>query len=215
MDSQAFALEVQSRVLAFCHEYDERLPAYSFVPLTDDQGRVKVMKSRLWNEVRAAEVFGSWLKTTPEMEVKTALGEAVAEEFQHAVLLRQALSERRADPDDYRPLPAQVAMFNAFEAQMGTVERMAAFPLAGEGVADYMIQRCIEAGSVPDWVTAPYRTIHADEEAHGSFPAEVIGKYATTEDQQEAVWRAIEMSLALRRQYFDNLDRWVFEDRVW
>ena len=32
--------------MAFCHEYDGRLPAYSFVPLTDDASRAKVMKSR-------------------------------------------------------------------------------------------------------------------------------------------------------------------------
>ncbi len=92
---------------------------------------------------------------------------------------------------------------------------MAAFPLAGEGVAVYMIQKSLEAGSVPEWVVKPYGNIHADEETHGSFPAEVIAKYATTAEQQYAVRRAVEMSLTLRRHYFENLDGWVFEDRVW
>ena len=110
MDGRKFALEMQSRVMAFCQQFDDRLPAYSFVPLTDDASRIKVMKSRLWNEVRAAEVFGSWLKTIPEMEVKATLGAAVAEEFEHAVLLRQALRARGAEPNDYQPLPAQMAI---------------------------------------------------------------------------------------------------------
>ena len=46
MDGKRFSLDVQSRVMAFCHEYNGRLPAYSFVPLTDDASRAKVMKSR-------------------------------------------------------------------------------------------------------------------------------------------------------------------------
>jgi hypothetical protein len=38
-------------------------------------------------------------------------------------------------------------------------------------------------------------------------------KYATTEEKQEKAARAVAMSLVLRRAYFDNLDRWVYEDK--
>jgi hypothetical protein len=106
-----------------------------------------------------------------------------------------------------------MAMFNAFEGLIDTVERIAAFPMAGEGVADYLIAKSLKAGSVPDWVTAPYQKIHADEEEHGNYPFEILVKYATTAEKQEKAARAVAMSLGLRRAYFDNLDRWVFENK--
>lgn len=212
MDSHAFAGKVQQRVAEFCKGLDESLPAYSYVPLTTDEMRIKVMQSRLFNEVRAAEVFGSWLKTTPELEVKAILAEAIHEEFVHAEYLSEALKGKDAAPYDYRPLPAQMGMFNGFEALSETCERIAAFPFAGEGVADYLIAKSLAAGTVPEWVTGPYQRIHDDEEQHGNYPFELLVKYATTPEIQDRVARAVEMSLMLRRQYFDNLDRWVYQD---
>lgn len=212
MDSREFAGKVQQRVAEFCKGLDESLPAYSYVPLTTDEMRIKVMQSRLFNEVRAAEVFGSWLKTTPELEVKAILAEAIHEEFVHAEYLSEALKGKGATPYDYRPLPAQMGMFNGFEALSETCERVAAFPFAGEGVADYLIAKSLAAGTVPEWVTGPYQRIHDDEEQHGNYPFELLVKYATTPEIQDRVARAVEMSLMLRRQYFDNLDRWVYQD---
>jgi hypothetical protein len=104
-------------------------------------------------------------------------------------------------------------MFNAFEGLTDTVERIAAFPMAGEGVADYLIAKSIDAATVPSWVTEPYRRIHQDEAEHGNYPFEILVKYATTEEKQEKAARAVAMSLVLRRAYFDNLDRWVYEDK--
>ena len=124
-------------------------------------------------------------------------------------------SGRASSPTTYKPLPAQMAMFNAFDALTGTVERIAAFPLAGEGVADYLIRMSLSADTVPDWVLEPYRAIHEDEAVHGSYPVEVLATYATTPEQQDAVRRAVEMGLTLRRQYFQNLDQWVFEGKPW
>lgn len=212
MDSHEFARKVQQRVAEFCRGLDARLPAYSYIPLTTDEMRIKVMQSRLFNEVRAAEVFGSWLKTTPELEVKAILAEAIHEEFVHAEYLSEALRSKGATPYDYRPLPAQMGMFNGFESLSETCERIAAFPFAGEGVADYLIGKSLADGAVPEWVTGPYRRIHDDEEQHGNYPFELLVKYATTPEIQDRVERAVEMSLMLRRQYFDNLDRWVYQD---
>jgi hypothetical protein len=215
MDSSEFAREMEARVAAFCRTLDARPPAYSYIPLTNDEQRIKVMKSRLFNEVRAGEVLGTWLKGTPEREVKFALAHAVHEEFLHAELLAQTLKSKGVDPYDYRPMPAQVGMFNASEALTATVERMATFPLAGEGVADYLIAMCLRSQKVPRWVLAPYRDIHEDEQGHGNYPAEVLAKYAITEEQQDRARRGVEMGLMLRQQYFDSLDRWVFEDKAW
>lgn len=215
MDSREFAKTLQSRVAEFCQSLDAKLPAYSYIPLTTDEMRVKVMQSRLFNEIRAGEIFGGWLKSTPELEVKKTLAEAVHEEYVHADYLEEALRSKGAVPYDYDPLPAQMAMFNAFEGLTSTVERIAAFPMAGEGVADYLIAKSLKAGSVPSWVTTPYQKIHEDEEEHGNYPFDILVKYATTTETQQRAARAVAMSLVLRRQYFDNLDRWVFDGRLY
>jgi hypothetical protein len=215
MDSREFAQSIEKQVAAFCKSLDARLPAYSYIPLTTDEMRIKVMQSRLFNEIRAGEIFGGWLKSTPELDVKKTLAEATHEEYEHAGFLEEALRGKGATPHDYKPLPAQMAMFNAFEGLTDTVERIAAFPMAGEGVADYLIAKSLKAGTVPTWVTAPYQRIHEDEEQHGNYPFEILVKYATTPVKQERAACAVAMSLALRRAYFDNLDRWVFEGRLY
>jgi hypothetical protein len=213
MDSREFAKKIENQVADFCKLLDAKLPAYSYIPLTTDEMRIKVMQSRLFNEIRAGEIFGGWLKSTPELDVKKTLAEAAHEEYQHASFLEEALRQKGAVPYDYRPLPAQMAMFNAFEGLTDTVERIAAFPMAGEGVADYLIAKSLNAGTVPTWVTEPYKRIHEDEAEHGNYPFEILVKYATTPEKQECAARAVAMSLALRRAYFDNLDRWVFEGK--
>ena len=215
MDSREFAKSLEKQVADFCKNLDAKLPAYSFIPLTNDEMRIKVMQSRLFNEIRAGEIFGGWLKSTPELDVKKTLAEATHEEYEHATFLEEALKSKGATPYDYKPLPAQMAMFNAFEGLTETVERIAAFPMAGEGVADYLIAKSLHAGTVPSWVTAPYQKIHEDEAEHGNYPFEILVKYATTPEKQEKAARGVAMSLVLRRAYFENLDRWVFEDKIY
>ena len=80
----------------FARTLDEKLPAYSYIPLTTDEMRVKVMQSRLFNEVRAGEIFGGWLKSTPELDVKKTLAEATHEEYEHATFLEDALRSKRS-----------------------------------------------------------------------------------------------------------------------
>ena len=215
LSSTAFAQEMVAQVQRFCEEHRARLPAYSYVPCSTDAQRLRVMQSRFFNEIRAAEVLGAWLKGTPEHEVKAALAEAIHEEFEHAELLAAAMRNHGVDPYAYQPLPGQVAMFNAFESLSQTIERMAAFPLAGEGVASFMMEQALAAPGVPEWIKAPYRQIIEDESEHGNFPAAVIARYADTQAKQDLVRRAVAMSLMLRRQYFANLDRWVFEDQFY
>jgi hypothetical protein len=213
MESREFAKTIEHQVADFCKNLDAKLPAYSYIPLTTDEMRVKVMQSRLFNEIRAGEIFGGWLKSTPELDVKKTLAEATHEEYVHAGYLEEALRAKGTVPYAYKPLPAQMAMFNAFEGLTDTVERIAAFPMAGEGVADYLIAKSLNSGTVPAWVAEPYQKIHEDEEEHGNYPFAILVKYATTADKQEKAARAVAMSLVLRRQYFDNLDRWVYENK--
>ena len=193
MNSEAFMQELLNTVNDFCRTLDDSPPAYSYIPLRTDEERIRVMQSRLFNELRAADLFGTWLKTTPEFEVKAALAESA----------------------HYRALPAQVAMFNAIEGLPDTCQRMAGFSLAGEAVATYLTQKCLQAPNVPDWIKQPYRRITQDEEGHGSMPQAILKRYATTEDKQDAARRAVAMRLVLFREYLASLDRWAMKKGPW
>ncbi len=215
MPNDEFLAELLGRVTDFCRELDGCPPAYSYIPLHTDEERIRVMKSRLFNELRAADLFGTWLKTTPEFEVKAALAESAHEEMIHAQLLSRLIRERGAEPFDYRPLPAQVAMFNALEGLNDTCQRMAGFSLAGEAVATYLTQKCLQAQNVPEWIKQPYRRITEDEEGHGSMPQAILKRYATSAETQEAARRAVAMRLVLFREYLASLDRWVIRKEQW
>jgi rubrerythrin len=213
--SEEFLGELLGLVTDFCRGLDRAPPAYSYIPLHTDEERIRVMKSRLFNELRAADLFGTWLKTTPEFEVKAALAESAHEEMIHAQLLSKRIQELGAEPFDYRALPAQVAMFNAVEGLNDTCQRVAGFSLAGEAVATYLTQKCLQSEHVPEWIKQPYRRIAEDEEGHGSMPQAILKRYATTDEKQEAARRAVVMRLVLFREYLASLDRWAMGNERW
>jgi 1,2-phenylacetyl-CoA epoxidase catalytic subunit len=215
MTAKDFVAELLAMVNDFCRTLDAQPPAYSYIPLRSDEERVRVMKSRLYNEVRAAELFGIWLKTTPELEVKAIMAESAHEEMEHAELLSKRIADFGFQPFDYQPLPAQMAMFNAMEGLTDTCQRMAGFSLAGEAVATYLTHKSLQAPTVPDWIKQPYRRITRDEEGHGSIPQEILQRYATTGERQEAARRAVAMRLVLFREYLNSLDRWATGTDRW
>src|SRR5439155_20852515 len=187
MNSEEFLNEILAPVHEFCRYLDTHPPAYCYVPLSTDEERIRVMQSRLFNELRAADLFGTWLKTTPELDVKATMAESAHEEMVHAQLLMKRIGDLGADPFDYKPLPAQVAMFNAMEGLNETCERIAGLSLAGETVANYLIQMCRKSPAVPEWIKQRYRRITEDEEGNGSMPQEVLKRYATSEHRQDRV----------------------------
>jgi 1,2-phenylacetyl-CoA epoxidase catalytic subunit len=215
MTSNDFVAELLAMVNTYCRTLDAHPPAYSYIPLGSDEERIRVMKSRLHNEVRAAELFGTWLKTTPELEVKAIMAESAHEEMEHAQLLSKRISDLGFDPFEYQPLPAQTAMFNAIEGLTDTCQRMAGFSLAGEAVATYLTRKCLQSTTVPDWIKQPYRKIARDEEGHSSIPQEILQRYATTEERQEAARRAVAMRIILFREYLSSLDRWAMGKERW
>lgn len=215
MDSETFLQEILAPVHEFCRVLDGNPPAYSYVPLRTDQERLRVMQSRLYNELRAADLFGTWLKTTPEFEVKATLAESAHEEMVHAQLLSKRIRDLGADPFDYKPLPAQTAMFNAMEGLNETCERIAGFSLAGETVANYLIQMSLQSPDVPEWIKQPYRKITEDEQGHGSVPQLFLKRYATTDERQDRVRRAVAMRMVLFREYLASLDRWSMGRERW
>src|ERR1043165_4981833 len=168
MNSEEFVAELLTRVKGFCRFLDPHPPAYCYIPLRSDEERIRVMQSRLFNELRAADLFAAWLKTTPELDVKATMAESAHEEMVHAQLLSKRIRDLGGEPFDYKPLPAQIAMFNAMEGLNDTCERVAGLSLAGETVANYLIQMCLKSPDVPEWIKQPYRKITEDEKGHGS-----------------------------------------------
>lgn len=215
MNPDAFLQEILAPVHDFCRTLDARPPAYSYIPLRSDEERIRVMQSRLCNELRAADLFGAWLRTTPELDVKAVMAESAHEEMTHARLLAQRIRDLGAEPFAYKPLPAQTAMFNAMEGLSETCERIAAFSLAGETVASHLIQLCLESPDVPEWIKQPYRRISEDEEGHGSAPQAFLKRYATTEERRDRVRRAVAMRILLFREYLASLDRWALGVAPW
>ena len=215
MHPEDFLQEILVPVHEFCRTLDSQPPAYSYIPLGSDEERIRVMQSRLFNELRAADLFGTWLKTTPELEVKAKMAESAHEEMVHAQLLANRIRELGAEPFAYKPLPAQIAMFNAMEGLNDTCERIAGLSLAGETVANYLIQMCLNSPAVPEWIKQPYRRITQDEEGHGSVPQEFLKRYATTEERQDRVRRAVAMRMVLFREYLASLDRWAMGKDRW
>jgi 1,2-phenylacetyl-CoA epoxidase catalytic subunit len=215
VDSAAFLQEILAPVREFCRTLDARPPAYSYIPLRTDEERIRVMQSRLFNELRAADLFGSWLRTTPELDVKATMAESAHEEMVHAQLLSKRIRDLGAEPFDYQPLPAQTAMFNAMEGLNETCERIAALSVAGETVANYLIQMCLKSADVPEWIKQPYRRITEDEEGHGSAPQEFLKRYATSDQRQDRVRRAVAMRMVLFREYLASLDRWAMGKDRW
>jgi 1,2-phenylacetyl-CoA epoxidase catalytic subunit len=215
MTTEQFVQELLEPVQAFCKTLDAQPPAYSYIPLKSDEERIRVMKSRLFNELRAADLYGAWLKTTPELDVKATMAESAHEEMTHAGLLSKRIQELGYNPFDYKPLPAQIAMFNAMEGLNDTCERVAGLSLAGETVAYYLIQMCLKSPAVPEWIKQPYRRITEDEAEHGSIPQKFLKQYATTPDRQDRVRRAVAMRMVLFREYLASLDRWAMGKANW
>jgi len=215
VDSAAFLQEILVPVREFCRTLDARPPAYSYIPLRTDEERIRVMQSRLFNELRAADLFGTWLRTTPELDVKATMAESAHEEMVHAQLLSKRIRDLGAEPFNYQPLPAQTAMFNAMEGLNETCERIAALSVAGETVANYLIQMCLKSADVPEWIKQPYRRITEDEEGHGSAPQEFLKRYATSDQRQDRVRRAVAMRMVLFREYLTSLDRWAMGKDRW
>jgi hypothetical protein len=87
--------------------------------------------------------------------------------------------------------------------------------LAGETVANHLIQMCLSSPAVPEWIKQPYRRITEDEAGHGSVPREFLKRYATDGDRQDRVRRAVAMRMVLFREYLASLDRWSMGQDRW
>ena len=119
------------------------------------------------------------------------------------------------EPGDLPDFSDPMALFNTLEGLESTVERLAAFPLAGEVLASYLIRKAVEAPNVPEWIREPYRQIGEEEEGHGDYPIELLIQLATTPKAQARLRRGVAMGISLRDHYFRELDEMAFGGRRW
>ena len=160
------------------------------------------MQSRLFNEIRAGEIFGGWLKSTPELDVKKIAGtKRLMKNTSTRHSLKKPLRSKGATPHDYQVLPAQMAMFNAFEGLTETVERIAAFPMAGEGVADYFIAKSLTPARFPAGSPRPIKKSTKTKKNMAITHLRFSSNTRRRRRNKINAARAVAMSLLLRRAY--------------
>ena len=217
MDSEAFVAELVSMVDDFCRTLDASPPAYSYIPLSTDDERVLVMKSRLFNEQRAADLYGSWLADDTGVRRKGAHGRVRPRgDGARRRFCRSAFRGLGHDPFDYRPLPAQTAMFNALEGLSDTCQRIAGFALAGESVATYLILKSLglrHRAGLDQGAVSPHSRGRGG--ARQRRRGRCCSPSPTTPERQDAARRAVAMRLVLFREYLASLDRWVLGKAPW
>ena len=93
MSREAFLQELLVPGREFCRTHDNYPTAYSYSPLSSDGERIRVMKSRLFNELLAADRFGAWVKTMLELDVKAIMAEPAHKEMTNEQLLSKRIRD--------------------------------------------------------------------------------------------------------------------------
>jgi 1,2-phenylacetyl-CoA epoxidase catalytic subunit len=171
---------------------------------SESEGRVDVvtlLKLALKSELEASELAGSWMPSTPEVDAKMALAQQCGDEMRHYDLIVRRLAELGEDLAGFEPLADGYSpLYQYLRGLRTTVERVAAGPFAREAIAEVrnaqFIAFCHAAG---DQATARLyeETIHPEEIYHHRVGREILAKYATTPELQEAAAAAMRNTLAI------------------
>ena len=171
---------------------------------SESEGQVEVttlLRLALASELEASELAAHWMPTTPEIDVKLLLAEQCGDEMKHYALLCHRLEEL-GEPPVAGEVPAEgySPLYHYVKGLRTTVERVAAGPFAREAIAEVrnaqFIALCDRQG---DAETARlYRdTIQPEEILHHRLGRELLEKYCTTPELQEAAATAARATLAI------------------
>lgn len=171
---------------------------------SESEGNVEVvtlLKLAMTSELEAAEIAAYWLPTTPEIDAKTVLAEQCADELKHYNLIKDRLREMGEDLESFDALAdGHSPLYQYLRGLRTTPERIAAGPFATEAVAEVRNAQFISfCHSVGDHETARLYedVIHPEESHHHQRGREVLERYATTSDVQQAIRTAVHSSLAI------------------
>jgi len=162
---------------------------------------VTLLKLALTSELEASEIAALWMPTTAEIDAKLLLAHQCGDEMKHYDLILRRLAELGEDMSGYDPAQEGYSpLYHYLRGLRTTVERVAAGPFAREAIAEVRNAQFIEfCRTVGDDDTAKLyaEIIHPEEIHHHEMGAELLGKYALTEELQELAAAAMRSSLAI------------------
>ena len=170
----------------------------------ESEGRVDVvtlLRLALKSELEASELAGFWMPTTPEVDAKMTLAQQCGDEMKHYGMISQRLVELGEDLSDFDPLAdGHSPLYQYLRGLRTTVERIAGGPFASEAIAvirnAQFVNFCRAVGD--DGTASLYAdTIQPEEAHHQHLGREILEKYCTTPELQEAAAAAVRNTLAL------------------
>ena len=199
MDSREFVQQLVSQMDELFAQLGEQETLES-----ESEGRVEIvtlLKLALKSEIEASEIAGSWMSSTPEIDVKLAFAEQCGDEMKHYNLICRRLAELGEVVSDAEGRPEAHSPFYQYLTGLRTsIERIAAGPFAMEAVAKIRNQQFIElCESLGDHDTARLYTdiIQPEEIHHHESGRELLEKYAISESDQALAAAATRNSLAI------------------
>ncbi|HEX6199701.1 MAG TPA: ferritin-like domain-containing protein [Thermoanaerobaculia bacterium] len=170
----------------------------------ESEGRKDVatlLKLALRSEMEAAELAGSWMPQTHEMDGKMLFALQCGDEMRHFQLIADRLRELGDDPDAFDPAAEGYSpLYHYLKGLRTTLERAAAGPFTCEAIARernrQFIAFCRAAG---DEETARlYEDVIQPEEVHHHEEGRrFLEHHATTPEAQRAVAEAVRTTLAV------------------
>jgi bacterioferritin (cytochrome b1) len=170
----------------------------------ESEGRKDVatlLKLALRSEMEAAELAGSWMPQTHEMDGKMLFALQCGDEMRHFQLIADRLRELGDDPDAFDPAAEGYSpLYHYLKGLRTTLERAAAGPFTCEAIARernrQFIAFCRAAG---DEETARlYEDVIQPEEVHHHEEGRrFLERHATTPEAQRAVAEAVRTTLAV------------------
>jgi len=159
-----------------------------------------LLKLALQSELEAAELAGSWMPQTQEVDGKMLFALQCGDEMRHYQLIRDRLDEL-GHTDEVEPSSAGYSpLYHYLKGLRTTIERAAAGPFTCEAIARARNQQFITfCRATGDEETARLydEVIQPEEVHHHEEGRRFLERHATTPEAQEAVAAAVRSTLAI------------------
>jgi hypothetical protein len=176
----------------------------------ESEGNVEVptlLKLALRSELEAAELAGSWMPQTHEVDGKMLFALQCGDEMRHYRLIADRLAELGHDVEAFDPAAEGYSpLYHYLRGLRTTIERAAAGPFTCEAIARVRNRQFIAfCRSVGDEETARlYEDVIQPEEVHHHEEGRrYLELHATTPEAQEAVAAAVRTTLAIADELKD------------
>ncbi len=155
----------------------------------------------LQSELEAAELAGSWMPQTTELDGKMLFALQCGDEMRHYRMIEDRLRELGQDPAPFELAPEGYSpLYHYLRGLRTTIERAAAGPFTCEAIARVRNRQFIAfCRSVGDEETARLyeEVIQPEEVHHHEEGRHFLERHATTPEAQEAAAAAVRTTLAV------------------